>query len=150
MKMLCFSLVLFFSVTKSCLTLCYSMNWSMPGFPILHYIPEFAQTHVHWALTFSSPVATALPSRFADILNATPWWHHPLRGQSSFQFSKWVILNNILTIKQLHSSRMLVRSCLKSFMIGFSIMWSKNFQMAKLDLDKEEELEIKFPTFTGS
>ena len=24
------------------------MNCSMPGFPVLHYLPEFAQTHVHW------------------------------------------------------------------------------------------------------
>ena len=24
------------------------MNCSMPGFPALHYLPEFAQTHVHW------------------------------------------------------------------------------------------------------
>jgi len=22
----------------------------MPGFPVLHYLPEFAQTHVHWVL----------------------------------------------------------------------------------------------------
>ena len=24
------------------------MKFSMPGFPVLHYLPEFAQTHVHW------------------------------------------------------------------------------------------------------
>ena len=36
------------SVTKSCLTLCDSMNCSIAGFPVLHYLPEFAQTHVHW------------------------------------------------------------------------------------------------------
>ena len=24
------------------------MNCSMPGFPVLHYLPEFAQTQVHW------------------------------------------------------------------------------------------------------
>ena len=24
------------------------MDCSTPGFPVLHYIPEFAQTHVHW------------------------------------------------------------------------------------------------------
>ena len=24
------------------------MDCSMPGFPVLHYLPEFAQTHVHW------------------------------------------------------------------------------------------------------
>ena len=23
------------------------MNYSMPGFPVLYYLPEFAQTHVH-------------------------------------------------------------------------------------------------------
>ena len=29
------------------LTLCNPMNCSTPGFPILHYLPEFVQTHVH-------------------------------------------------------------------------------------------------------
>ena len=24
------------------------MDCSMPGIPVLHYLPEFAQTHVHW------------------------------------------------------------------------------------------------------
>ena len=33
-------------VNKSCPTLCDSMNCSSPGFPVLHYLPEFAQTHV--------------------------------------------------------------------------------------------------------
>ena len=36
---------------------------------------------------------------------------------------------------------MLVRSCLKSCMLGFSIMRTKNFQTSKLGLEKEEELE---------
>ena len=36
------------SVAKSCPTLCNPMNCSMPGFPVLHYLPEFAQTHVRW------------------------------------------------------------------------------------------------------
>ena len=35
------------SVTQSCLTLCDSMDHNTPGFPVLHYLPEFAQTHVH-------------------------------------------------------------------------------------------------------
>ena len=29
-------------------------------------------------------------------------------------------------------------------------MQTKNFQMSKLDLEKEEELEIKLPTFVDS
>ena len=35
-----------FSVTMSCRTLCDPTNCSTPGFPVLHYRPEFAQTHV--------------------------------------------------------------------------------------------------------
>ena len=36
------------SVTKFCTTLCDPMDCSMPGFPVLYHLPEFAQTHVHW------------------------------------------------------------------------------------------------------
>ena len=32
----------------SCVQLCNPMNCSTPGFPVLHSLPEFAQTHVHW------------------------------------------------------------------------------------------------------
>ena len=35
------------SVTQSCLNLCDSMDYSMPGFSILHHLPGSAQTHVH-------------------------------------------------------------------------------------------------------
>ena len=35
------------SVVKSHPTLCNPMDCSTPGFPVLHYLPEFAQTHVH-------------------------------------------------------------------------------------------------------
>ena len=43
-----FSLKLLCAVTKSFLTLCNTMNYSMPGFPVLHHLLEFARTHVHW------------------------------------------------------------------------------------------------------
>ena len=36
------------SVTKWCQTLCDPMDCSTPGFPVLHHLLEFAQTHVHW------------------------------------------------------------------------------------------------------
>ena len=45
-----------------------------------------------------------------------------------------------------HASKLYLKSCI----LSFSIMWTKNFQMSKLELEKEEELEIKLPTFTGS
>ena len=34
--------------TQSCAILCHAMDCSTPGFLVLHHLPEFAQTHVHW------------------------------------------------------------------------------------------------------
>ena len=41
--------VQFSSVTQSGPTLCNPMDYSMPGFPVHHQLPEFTQTQVHWA-----------------------------------------------------------------------------------------------------
>ena len=35
------------SVAHSCPTLCNPTDCSAPGFPVLHYLPEPAQTHIH-------------------------------------------------------------------------------------------------------
>ena len=48
------------SVTNLCLTLCNPMNFSTPGFPVLHCLLEFAQTHVLWisdAIQLSHPLS---------------------------------------------------------------------------------------------
>ena len=47
------------SVAQLCLTLYDPMDYSIPGFPVLHHLPEFAYTHVHWVVhpTISSSVA---------------------------------------------------------------------------------------------
>ena len=39
----CFQRVQFSSVAQSCLTLCHTMNCSMPGLPVHHQLPEFTQ-----------------------------------------------------------------------------------------------------------
>ena len=39
--------VQFSSVAQSCLTLCDSMDFSTPGFPVHHQLLELAHTHVH-------------------------------------------------------------------------------------------------------
>ena len=36
-----------YSVAKSCPILCDPMDCSMPGFPVLYYLLEFAQTHIN-------------------------------------------------------------------------------------------------------
>ena len=50
------------SVTKSYPTLCNPIDISMPGFPVLHYLPEFVQTHAYWvgdAIKPSYPLSLA-------------------------------------------------------------------------------------------
>ena len=42
-------------ITNSCLTLCDPMGCSTPGFPILHHLLEFAQTHVHCVIDAIQP-----------------------------------------------------------------------------------------------
>ena len=56
------------SVTKWYPTLCDPMDCSTPGFPVLHYLSEFAQIHVHWDiyLIFCHPLLL-LPSIFLSI-----------------------------------------------------------------------------------
>ena len=49
------------SVAKSCLTLCDPMDCSTPGFLVFHYLPEFAQTHVHWVGDAIQPSYPLLP-----------------------------------------------------------------------------------------
>ena len=65
--------------------------------------------------------------------------HRTGKGQSSSQFPRRVVPKSVLNIRQLYSSPMIVRSCLKSCMLRFSIMPTKNF---KLGLEKEDELEM--------
>ena len=50
------------SVTKLCLTLCDSMDCSIPGFLVLHHLLEFAQTHVHWVENAIQPFHPLWPS----------------------------------------------------------------------------------------
>ena len=59
---------------------------------------------------------------------------------------------NIQTVNtiQLCSFHMLAKLCSKSFKLGFSSTWTKNFQMYKLGFKEEEEPETKLPAFVRS
>ena len=53
------------SVTTSYLTLWDPMDCSTPGFPVLHYLPEFNKTHLHWVNDFiqsSYPLSPPSPA----------------------------------------------------------------------------------------
>ena len=57
---------------------------------------------------------------------------------------------NVQTTIQLYLFHILASLCLKSFKLGFSSMWTENFQMYQLGLEKAQEPEIKLPTFVRS
>ena len=61
------------SVNKSCPSLCDPMKCSVLGFPVLHHLPELAQTHVHWvgnAIEPSHPLSSPSP-----VLNLSQHQH---------------------------------------------------------------------------
>ena len=53
-------------VAQSCPTLCNPVDCSRPGFPVVHHLLEFAQTHIHWvsdAIQPSHPFLQSLSIR---------------------------------------------------------------------------------------
>ena len=89
-----FSSVQFSSVAQSCLTLCDPMDYSMPGPPVHHQLPEFTQTHVQsqWChptvsfnhfpfdgrrfpiTSFDNSAHSALRSNYCDIIRTSLSW----------------------------------------------------------------------------
>ena len=133
---------------------------------VSHSEPDILECEVKWALgsmaaytaTRGDGISAELFKILKDLNCCTQYvskfvksssGHRTGKSQSSSQFPRRVVLKNVQSIRQLHSSPMLVRSCLKSCLLGFSIMRTKNFQMSTLGLEKEEELEIKLPAFAG-
>ena len=127
------------SVPKSCPTLCDPMNCSSPGFPVLHYHPEFVQTHVHWVsnaiqpphpLSSPSPLALNLSqhqslfqqvfskaSASASVLpmNIQGWLPLGLTG-----FDLPAVQGIFKSLLQHHSSKASILHCSAFFMVQLS------------------------------
>ena len=59
--------LLLFTVTQLCPALCDPMDCSTPGFPVLHCLLGFAQTHVRWVsdtIPPSHPLSHTSPAAF--------------------------------------------------------------------------------------
>ena len=85
---------------------------------------------------------TQYASKFGKVSSG----HRTGKGHFSFQSQRKAMPKNAQTTAQLHSSHTLVKQCSKFSKPGFSNMWTVNFLMFKLVLEKAEELEIKLPT----
>ena len=90
------------SVPKSCPTLFYPMDCCSPGFPVLHSLPEFVQTHVHWvseAILPSYPLSTPSPlahnlSQHQGVFQWVSYSHQVakvLEFQLQHQSFQWII-----------------------------------------------------------
>ena len=75
----------FSSVAQSCLTLYDPMNYSTPGLPVHHQLPEPSQTRVHWvgdATQPSHPLSSPSPPAFS------PSQHQGLSDELALHF-RW-------------------------------------------------------------
>ena len=122
------------------------MNCRMPGFPVLHYLPEFAQTHVHWVSDAIQPFSSSV-SPFSSFPQSFPVSESFLMsqlftsgGQSigasispsvlpehsgliSFRMDWLDLLAVQGTLKSLfqhHSSKALIHQCSAFFMVQLS------------------------------
>ena len=91
------------------------MDCSTPGFPVLHYLSELAQTHVHWvgdAIHPSHPLLPISPPAFnlsqhqglfqwvgslnlvAKVLELQLQHHGLSCPNFSFSFKQWIVMNS--------------------------------------------------------
>ena len=89
------------SVSQSCPALCNPKDCNMPGFPVLHYLLEFAQTHVHWvgdAIQPSHPLSPSSP--LALNLSQHQGLFHQVVKRSEFQLQhqsfQWIFRLDLL------------------------------------------------------
>ena len=100
-----FPTVQFSSFTQLCLTLCDSMNRSMPGLPVHHQLPEITQIHVH---RVSDAIQPSHPQSSPSPPAPNPYQHQSL--------SQWV--------NSLHEVARVLKSALASFLPKKSQGWS--------------------------
>ena len=132
------------SVTKSYSTLCDPTDCSIPGLPVLHYLPEFTQTHIHWVVWCHPAISSCCPllvlppippsirvfSNESTLcmrwpkywsLSISPSKEHP--GLISFRMD-WLDLlavqGTLKSLPQHHSSKASILRCSAFFTVQFS------------------------------
>ena len=86
-----------FSLVLSCSWLCDPIDCSTPGFPVLQYLLELAQTHVHWvgdAIQLICHPLILLPSVFPQYQGLSQWVGSSHQGPEYWSFSFSISLSN--------------------------------------------------------
>ena len=89
----------------------YPVDCRIPGFPVLHYLPEFAQTHVHW---FSDAIQS-----FHSLSPPSP----PALNLSQH----WVLFQWVSSLHQVAKILELQKKKKKYWSFSFSISPSKEY-----------------------
>ena len=124
--------------------LCVTMDCSTPGFPVLCYLLEFAQTHVHWVsdaiqpphpLPTPSPPASIFPSlrvfsnESALRIRWSKYWSFSFSISPSSEYSGlisfWIDWFDLLTAQRT------LESLLQHHSLKASILWPSAFLMAQ-------------------
>ena len=148
------------SVANGVLTLRDPMDCSTPGSAVLRYLPEFAQTHVHWvgdAIQPSHPLSSLSPPAFSLSQHRSfPVSHLFTSGGQNIEASASAsILINIqgwfplgLTVLILQSKSLLQHHSLKA-----SILWHSAFfmvQLSHLYVTTGKTIALTLWTFVGN
>ena len=114
------------------------MDCSMPGFPVPHHLPEFAQGHFHWVddAIQSSP----LPSVFSSIrdffnepilcIRWPKYWSFSFKISSSNKYSGLISFK--IDWFDLLAVQGTLKSLLQHYSLKASILWHSAFFMAQI------------------
>ena len=117
------------SVTLSYLTLCDPMECSLPGFPVLPYLPELAQTHVHSvgdAIQPSHPLPSPSPlalnlSQHQSLVQWVSSWHQVAKDWSfSFSINPSSEYSGLISFRMDWLALLAVQGTLKSLLQQYS------------------------------
>ena len=133
------------SVAQLCPTLCDPMDCSTPGFPVLHYLPRFVQTHVHWvddAIQPSHPLLYPSPPAFylSQHQGIFQWVNSCIRWPKNWSFSFSISPSNeypgLISFSidwyDLLAGQGTLKSLLKHHSLKASILWPSAFFIVQL------------------
>ena len=145
LQMPCYNIrkqLLLFSLSCFRLFVTLSMDCSMLAFPFLHYVPEFAQTLVHWvddAIQPSHPLLPPSPSAFSVRVfsnESALWFRWPKFWGFSFSISPSNDYSGLISFRMDWLDLLAVQGTLKSLLQHHSskasILWCSAFFIVQL------------------
>ena len=127
-------------VTELSLTLYDPMDYNTPDFPVLHHLPEFAQTHVHWVSDAIQPLSPPSPALNLSIRVFSNESALPIRWPKYWSFSFSISPSNeysgLIFFRIDWLDLLAVQRTLKSLLwhhtLKVSILWCSAFFMVPL------------------